>query len=160
MSARNCAALPLRLEMLPCAKMTRPFTRSGTARSPSTVAEDPIATSTGRGVRVVEAECMRSATRRRLCNADACRCLSAQACALEQFFHDHHVHPPAVELSVLAVDANVCEAGAPVERNADFVGGHRCEDHLVVPDRSRVRDQRFQQLPPEALAAALARDVD
>src|SRR5437764_2897134 len=79
---------------------------------------------------------------------------------LQKFFHDEDVDPTAVELSLLVVDADACEAGACVQRGTGIIVIERGEDHLMVAGRSREIDQAVEQLPPNPFATPASLDVD
>src|SRR5262249_11836770 len=95
--------------------------------------------------------------------ARGCRSSSPSACAersdREQLLHHDRVHPLAVELSLLAVDADRAEAGLRVESHAGSVAGKRRQHELVLAVRAAELGQLLEQHASDALAAPAALDV-
>src|SRR5712691_3354537 len=64
---------------------------------------------------------------------------------LEELLHDQHVHPLAVEATLLPIDAHGDEAHALVERDAGLVGGEACEHELVEGDAPAELDETGEE---------------
>src|SRR5687767_13077002 len=92
------------------------------------------------------------------CQSDG-RVTELRRAALQEFIHDKHVDPPAVELALLAIHAHRAEADALVERDAGRVERKRRQHELVIADAPRELDQSLQELTPDALAAPSSLDV-
>src|SRR2546427_13242490 len=79
---------------------------------------------------------------------------------LEDFLHQQDVHPPSIQLPLLVINADACEAGARVEGEPGFVVRQRREHHLVVAERTCQIDEAREQRRAHTLAAPAALDVD
>src|SRR3954469_3080278 len=87
------------------------------------------------------------------------RALSRRGGSAEELLHDDDVDPGAVELPLLAVDADGAEAPPLVETLADGVAVERGQDQLVVAEQPGAALELGEEGAADAGAAPLARDV-